>query len=141
MQIDLHDWRGRSTFFTLLNEHPAVDVVVSLPAGFGTEHEAIAELFSDVLQDTGRDHFVFFLMDVVADSVNLLRLALPYYGSKRLVAVKNLKFGNADRFDIWDNSDTRNDFLNTGGREMTFPILAGDIARSTIGGYPPTAIC
>ncbi len=63
----------------------------------------------------------------VKDSVNALKLLLDFAGDKvGYVAVKNLYFGEAEKFRILDNSKTKKQLEQLGGVVITMPDLFDD---------------
>ncbi len=63
----------------------------------------------------------------VKDSVNALKLLMDFAGDAvGYVAVKNLYFGDAEKFRILDNSRTRKQLEQLGGVVITMPDLYDD---------------
>jgi hypothetical protein len=61
------------------------------------------------------------------DSVNALRQVMDYCDDRvDYVAVKNLHFGEVEKFKRFAQSKTKEQFLKLGGREMTMPDLFDD---------------
>ncbi len=77
-------------------------------------------------------------MNRSADSVALLRPVHDAFGaSTALVAVKNLYFGDPERFARWAESKTRQTFLSAGGQELEFEELLDSVVDATFLAYPP----
>jgi hypothetical protein len=104
-------------------------VVVDLPAGSGEWFETFE---SDVdliasAADIGYRLTIASVISRVKDSVNALRLLMNYCDRRvDYVVVKNLHFGEKDRFRRFDHSKTREQFLNLGGIEMAMADLFDD---------------
>lgn len=72
-------------------------------------------------------HSIVSVVSRVKDSVNALKLLMDFADNKvRYVAVKNLYFGDADKFSILDNSKTKKQLEQLGGVVITMPDLFDD---------------
>ncbi|NTB05947.1 hypothetical protein [Agrobacterium tumefaciens] len=121
--------------------NPTATIVVSMPAGIGDTMKKEAAAFVQNMQMLGRPLGLFWVMNRQADSVNLLNQALGIIGDalKFKVAVKNLMFGDTDKFIRWDGSQTKKQFEKTGGvtidltelHERTVDKLLGDSTGQT----------
>src|SRR5579883_1434770 len=122
----------------LLNEQAANDVVIVLPGNIGSEFTTEGEFFGDVLNDLKRSLATFFVLNRSADSVNLLRVFAEKFGSLgKIVAVRNLFFGDADRFTRWNDSKTRAALLKGGAKEIDFEELLDSVVDESFAALPP----
>ena len=121
-----------------LDTTAAHDIIVSLPANIGAELTDQAAFLRDAISGLHRSLTIFWVMNRSADSVALLRPVLEAFAaSTALVAVKNLYFGDPDRFARWAQSKTRHAFLNAGGKEMDFEELLDSVVDETFLAHPP----
>jgi hypothetical protein len=141
LHANLRDHTGWMDLLDFLVEHPAEITVVSLPAGIGDTMKKEAPPFIQNMKMLNRDLGLMWIMNRQADSVNLLNQALTHIGSALSfkVAVKNLMYGDSERFIRWDNSQTKKKFETTGGitidltelHERTVDKLTGDSTGQT----------
>lgn len=111
------------------------DYIISLPAGIGTIMSKEGAKFGDYVESLGHDITMFWTIDRMPDSVNLLKRAMFDIGSKlkQIILVKNQFFGAADSFTRWDNSYLRKLFLLGGGIEANLPELHEWVVDEVIG--------
>jgi len=73
------------------------------------------------------DITIVSVLSRVKDSVNALKLLMDFTGDAvGYVAVKNLYFGDAEKFRILDNSKTKKQLEQLGGVVITMPDLYDD---------------
>ncbi|NNM93698.1 MAG: hypothetical protein HKL92_10185 [Candidatus Eremiobacteraeota bacterium] len=121
-----------------LDQQQATDVVLVLPANIGAEFTDEGDFFREALRGLNRALAIFFVLDRSSDSVVLLRdLVATYKDTATLVAVRNLYFGDSDRFVRWNESKVRAGFLNDGGKEMDFEELLDSVIDETFLAHPP----
>jgi NAD(P)-dependent dehydrogenase (short-subunit alcohol dehydrogenase family) len=111
-------------------EQPLSSVILmDLPAGGGQtfqRYEQDIELIAAAIELNYRLTLVS-VMSRVKDSVNALRQVMDYCGDRvDYVAVKNLHFGEAEKFKRFDQSKTREQFFSLGGVEIAMPDLFDD---------------
>jgi len=101
----------------LENSQPQV-VLVDLPAQSGEafdNYETEMGLFADA-GEMGYQVTTASVISRVADSVNALRLLMQYCGEAvDYLAVKNLFYGEPEKFSRFDESKTRKEFQSQGG--------------------------
>jgi hypothetical protein len=114
----------------------APEIVLSLPAGADTAGHAA--ILRDMLSDTNRQMVIVWMMNRTPESVALLGLAMKAFAKTpvRLVAARNLFFGEPAKFKLWNNSDTKKAFVKAGGIEIDFPELDDNVVESTFGAQP-----
>ncbi|MBJ7298574.1 MAG: chromosome partitioning protein ParA [Dolichospermum sp.] len=108
-------------------------VLVDLPAQSGLFFENFEKDLGvfDAVKGLGYRVTMVSVLSRVKDSVNILRILHKYcgdsYGALRYrvdyVVVKNLFHGEADKFERYDNSDTRTTLLVDGAVEIKMPDL------------------
>lgn len=111
------------------------DYIISLPAGIGAILSKEGAKFGDYMKLLGHEITMFWTIDRMPDSINLLKRAMFDIGDnvKQIILVKNLFFGEADSFTRWDNSYLRKLFLATGGIEASLPELHEWVIDEVIG--------
>jgi len=137
-QLDLREHDGWIELASLLSEATQSEILISLPAGIGDMLDREAADWLESMQQLHRDVVLYWVINRTADSVNLLRSALhTFQGRARaMVVIRNLFFGDADRFRRWNDSKTRQAFLEAGGREIELPDLHERIADLTAMALP-----
>lgn len=111
------------------------DYIISLPAGIGAIISKEGAKFGDYVDELGHDITMFWTIDRMPDSVNLLKRAMFDIGSKvkQIILVKNQFFGAAESFTRWDKSYLRKLFLLGGGIEANLPELHEWVIDEVIG--------
>ncbi len=138
-QLDLREHDGWIELASLLSEATQSEILISLPAGIGDMLDREAADWLESMHELDRDVVLHWAINRTADSVNLLRSALhTFQGHARaMVVIRNLFFGDADRFRRWSDSKTRQAFLEAGGLEIELPDLHERIADLTAMALPP----
>jgi hypothetical protein len=136
LHANLREHTGWMDVLDFLVENPEAIVVISLPAGIGDTMKKEAPSFIQSIKMLKRDLGLVWVMNRQADSVNLLNQALTHIGKALSfkVAVKNLMYGDSERFIRWDTSQTKKKFEESGGvtiditelHERTVDKLTGD---------------
>ena len=111
------------------------DYILSLPAGIGGILSKEGAKFGDLVGQLGHEIMMFWTIDRMPDSINLLKRALFDLGGKvkQTILVKNLFFGDVESFTRWDNSYLRKLFLLQGGIESNLPELHEWVIDQVIG--------
>jgi hypothetical protein len=128
-RIDIALRGGADVLLDDLEQSKAAVVLVDLPAGSGNsfEHyERDVQLISSA-SELGYRLTVVSVLSRVKDAVNALRLLMEFCGDRvDYIAVKNLHFGEADKFKRFDQSKAKAQFLTLGGVEIAMPDLFDD---------------
>lgn len=100
-------------------------IVVSLPAGIGADFRREAPKFFETVKQLHRPVSMFWVINRLPDSINLLSEALDVLGDqlKSRFVIKNLFFGNEDKFSRWENSETKKRFEKMGGNTICMSEL------------------
>lgn len=111
------------------------DYILSLPAGIGGIMSKEGGKFGDLVGQLGHEITMYWTIDRMPDSINLLKRALFDIGGKvkQTILVKNLFFGEADNFSRWDKSYLRKLFLLQHGIEANLPELHEWVIDQVIG--------
>ena len=129
-RLDFFTRGGADALLDDLEQHRPQTVLVDLPSQSGEafeNYEADIGLFAQA-RELGYDTTVALVLSRVADSINALRLTLDYCGDAvDYLAVKNLFFGEPDRFARFDRSQTRERLHQQGGLEISLPDLFDEV--------------
>lgn len=100
-------------------------VLISMPAGIGGELAREASRFMGMAQSLDRPVGLVWVINRTLDSINLLNAALSSFGDNLAakIVLKNLFFGEADKFRRWDDSNTKKKFESAGGITLTLAEL------------------
>jgi hypothetical protein len=136
IKIDMLNPSGWLDLTSAIAGKKAGEVLVSLPAGARTaEH---ADMLAGAVAESTQTMALFWLMNRTPESVrlfDLLRLALKDTPVK-LVAVRNLFFGEESRFGLWNDSTARKAFTKAHGVEVNFPELNDKAVDRTFAAHP-----
>lgn len=135
-QVKLLSNSGWLDLASALAAETAPEIVLSLPAGSDTAGHAA--ILRDVLADTNRQMALIWMMNRTPESVALLGMAVKAFAKTpvRLVAARNLFFGEPAKFKIWNGSETKKAFEKAGGIEVDFPELDDNVVEATFGAQP-----
>jgi hypothetical protein len=137
--MDLRVSDGWIELLSVLQEETSEDILIALPAGIGYALKDHAGDLLAAVSDLKRSLTVWWAMNRTPDSVALLQPVTEAFGGKtgvKLVAVRNLFFGGAEKFARWNSSKLRKSFLSAGGLELDFLELHERIVDVTFGGLP-----
>jgi hypothetical protein len=100
-------------------------IVISLPAGIGAELPKEAGRFLQTISMLERPLSMFWVINRLPDSINLLNEAMHVMesGLSGKIVVKNLFFGAEDKFSRWEASETKKRFEKSGGVTITLTEL------------------
>jgi len=114
---NLRDHGGWMDLTDFMMAHQDKVVVISMPAGIGHELRKEAPRFGQTIQMLKRPVSMFWVINRLPDSVNLLNEAMAAIGEhlQNKFVVKNLFFGDEGKFSRWDLSETRKRFEKAGG--------------------------
>lgn len=136
-RINLSNKEGWMRFVDRIQDeqNQGIDYVVSMPAGIGAILSSEGAKFGDYVDMLGHEITMFWTIDRMPDSINLLKRALFDIGNKvkNTILVKNQFFGDADSFTRWDGSYLRKLFLHGGGIEANLPELHEWVIDQVIG--------
>lgn len=125
LNANLRSHEGWMNLTDYMFEKPDSAIVVSLPAGIGADFRREAPVFFETVKQLNRPVSVFWVINRLPDSVNLLADALDVMGNKlqNKFVIKNLFFGGEDKFGRWDNSETKKRFEKSGGKTICLSEL------------------
>jgi len=139
--IDLREHDGWLELLSVIHESEASEVIVSLPAGIGEEVVGEIPAFFGGLRELRREATLLWTLSRTPDSINLLRPAMTAFGenARAMVVLKNLFFGDPDRFGRWNESKTHAAFAEAGGVVVDFPELLDRLVDQTAMAHPSVA--
>lgn len=138
-KIDLRQTDGWVEFLTLLHQDQSDDIIVSLPSGIGGMLTANAPRLLAASKDLNRTITIWWLLSRTVDSVHLLAPVTAAFGTApgvKIVALRNLHYGEATKFRRWNDGKVRAAFLKAGGLEADFPDLHELAVDATFGAMP-----
>ena len=135
-QVDLLESSGWLDLASALADESTPQIVLSLPAGADTASHAA--ILRDVLRDTKRQMTLTWMMNRTPESVALFGAAVSAFAKTpvKLVAARNLFFGEQHKFALWNGSAVRKSFLKGGGTEIDFPELDDTVIEATFCAQP-----
>lgn len=132
MDVTRFDWTQPTAWDQLYGQIVRADaskvLLIDLPAQAG---QVLLREYPRLLataRHTGRPLLRFWCLSRSFDSVNLLSQSLGSVPCADTFAVKNLRDGHRDQFDLWDRSKTRETLLSGGGTELCLPSLPAGVA-------------
>jgi hypothetical protein len=138
-RIDLRRTDGWVEFLTLLDRDPSDDIVVSLPSGVGGIITDNAPRLLSAVSELKRTLTIWWMLSRTPDSVHLLGPVTTAFGNAsgvKIVALRNLHYGDAGKFRRWNDGKQRDKFLKSGGLEADLPDLHELAVDGTFGALP-----
>ena len=130
-RIPIHKRNGADDIIMEMEEAQTPIILVDVPAGGGNLLTGLEDEvgFLSALEEVGYQMTLVTVLSRIKDSVNQLKLAMDVtegYNNIAHVAVKNLYFGDCDRFRLFDGSKTKGRLLERGGVVLEMPDLFDD---------------
>lgn len=125
-RIDIFTRGGADALIDDMESCSSAVMLVDLPAGSGRALESFEmEMgFVETAKELGYGVTLVSVLSRVKDSVNALRLLMESFdGRVNYVAVKNLFFGEPEKFGLFDNSKAKERLVELGGQVITMPDL------------------
>lgn len=134
-KIDLTTHEGYLDLMDVVAEADEKYIVISLPAGVGAKLDDELDHFANAMADLKREMALLFVINRQSDSIILLQKAMEQFAkhTNKYAVVKNLFFGRPDAFVRWQDSKTRQNFLNQGGLEIVLPELHERVLDPVLG--------
>lgn len=137
-RISLTMHEGWGELYDLIELEKDADILVNLPAGIGKEMVKELPTFKMMLDENDIKLVVYFPLDRLPDTVNLLKDAvsdlLPLTKSN-FVVVKNLYFSPRDEFEEFDESDVAGILEAAKAKVIKMPELERPISKMLAGSY------
>jgi len=109
------------------DEYPGHITVINSAARSNAGIEKYGITLKETLGELQRDMTAFWLINRQLDSVELLRSFLDVFPDALVHVCRNLHFGEADKFELYNGSKTRKG-IEQKGRTLDFPELASRVA-------------
>jgi hypothetical protein len=116
--------------------YPGHVAVVNSAARSNTGMEKYGTTLKETLTELQRDLTAFWIINRQLDSVELLRSFLAVFPDALVHVCRNLHFGEADTFEVYNGSKTRKG-IEEKGRTLDFPELANRVADKLYSGRLP----
>jgi hypothetical protein len=107
--------------------YPGHIAVINSAARSNAGMEKYGTTLKETLTELQRDLTAFWVINRQLDSVELLRSFLAVFPDALVHVCRNLYFGEADKFELYNGSKTRKSIEQT-GRTLDFPELANRVA-------------
>lgn len=128
-RVDIFARGGADALIDDLEDSRAAVMLVDLPAGSGRALEDFEREvgFVGVTRELGYAVTLVSVLSRVKDSVNALRVLMEGFGQGvEYVAVKNLFFGEGEKFSLFESSKVRGRLAELGGVVIEMPDLFDD---------------
>ena len=109
------------------DEYPEHVAVINSAARSNTGMEKYGATLKETLGELKRDLATFWLINRQRDSVELLRSFVDVFPDVAVHVCRNLHFGEAEKFALYNESKTRK-IIEQNGRTLDFPELANRVA-------------
>lgn len=117
-------------------KYPGHVAVINSAARSNTGMERYGATLKETLVELQRDLTGFWVINRQIDSVELLRSFLDVFPDALVHVCRNLHFGEADQFGLYNASKARKD-IERKGRTLDFPELANRVADKLYSGRLP----
>ena len=130
-RIPIHKRNGADDIIMEMEEMETPVILVDVPAGGGNLLAGLEDEvgFLSALDEVGYHMTLVTVLSRIKDSVNQLKLAMDVtegYNNIAHVAVKNLYYGDANKFRFLERSKTKQRLLKNGGVEIEMADLYED---------------
>lgn len=130
-QIDLKSKEGWIELINFISGNKDSEIVINMAAGLGNSLSQFGTFFCDDLSELNRPLDMYWVVNRQKDSIILLENAIEALpGLRSKIVVKNLYWGEAAKFVLWENSKAKKKFDGNGGFTVCFPELNDLIADS-----------
>jgi hypothetical protein len=133
---NLDDADGWTDALNTLESYPSHIAVINSAARSKEGTTAYGELLKAALVELKRDLTTFWVINRHRDSVELLHSFQQVFTDAPIHVCRNLHFGTPDRFDVYNNSKSRERIEQT-GQTLDFPELASRVVDKLYSGRMP----
>lgn len=124
-QLNLDEADGWIELVNLADQFSDHVIVINSAARSNSGIEQYGATLKDTLPELERKLYIFWMINRQRDSLELLREFLLSFGDGMVVNVfRNLYFGESEKFERYNNSNTRKRIEANGGNSFDFPDLA-----------------
>jgi hypothetical protein len=131
--VNLDSAEGWIELVNLCDENPGHVAVINSAARSNTGMEKHGATLKETLADLQRDLTAFWVINRQRDSIELLRSFLDVFPEALVHVCRNLYFGEADKFELYNESKTRKN-IEQKGMTLDFPFLANRVADKLYSG-------
>lgn len=125
--MDLDTSEGWLDLVDKAEDNPEFSIVINSAARSNTGIAKYGSTLQETLPQLGRELITFWMINRQRDSVELLRLFLNSFPNATVNVCRNLYFGDAGKFDVYNTSKTKN-IIEANGHTLDFPSLSSRVA-------------
>jgi hypothetical protein len=129
--LDISD--GWIDLVNFANEFPEYALVINSAARSNAGMEKYGATLRETLTELERGLTAFWIINRQRDSIELLRTFLDVFPEALVHVCRNLYFGEAEKFELYNESKTRKT-IEQNGRTLDFPDLADRVADKLYSG-------
>ena len=123
----LDDADGWAELLDTVQNYPEHTVVINAAARTKTSTTSYGDIMQGALQEMQRELMVFWIINRHRDSIELLHSFQQAFPGVTVHVCRNMFFGEAQRFDLYNNSKAR-DAVEKAGKTLDFPAVASRVA-------------
>ena len=132
--LDISD--GWIELVNFADAHPGHILVINSAARSNTGLEKYGATLKETLAELSRELFTFWIINRQRDSIELLRGFLNAFPDAVIHVCRNLYFGEAGKFELYNDSKSRQ-LIEKKGMTLDFPDLADRVADKIYSGRMP----
>ncbi len=136
--LDLSDQDG---WVDLLDLCGKTESPVVINSGVGADETQGIDALEQSLESSGKKLVVLWVINRQRDSIELLRDFMKSIQSAEVHVVRNLYFGGTHKFELFNDSKTRKELEERGGKVLDFPEIADRIANELYSKRVSIATC
>ncbi|OWY40391.1 protein mobD [Xenophilus sp. AP218F] len=126
--IDLDNANGWIDLVNICDQHRDHDVVINTGARNEKGVVAYGETLSSTLAEMNRKLITLWVINRQRDSVELLKKYMEYMPESVTHVIRNGYYGDELKFELYNNSKTREAIEKNGGKSLLFPDLADRVS-------------
>jgi CobQ/CobB/MinD/ParA nucleotide binding domain len=126
--IDLDDADGWIDLVNLCEQHPKHCVVINTAARNNRGVAFYGQTLNNTVDELKRKLVTFWVINRQRDSLELLRDYMKTLSASTVHVVRNSYFGDEKKFELYNNSETRQLVEAARGLSLTFPDLADRVS-------------
>ena len=123
----LDDADGWAELLDTVQNYPEHTVVINAAARTKTSTTSYGDIMQGALQEMQRELMVFWIINRHRDSIELLHSFQQAFPGVTVHVCRNMFFGEAQRFDLYNNSKAR-EAVEKAGKTLDFPAVASRVA-------------
>lgn len=123
----LDDADGWADLLDTVQKYPDYAVVINAAARTKTSTASYGDIMKEALREMQRELTVFWIINRHRDSIELLYSFQEVFSEVPIHVCRNLYFGEAQRFDMYNTSKAR-EMVEQNGLTLDFPAVANRVA-------------